>query len=235
MPQKALHTSFLSPMKAFKEKYCTYQDGRVEHFQRKLPVLGGKANRPKDCLWIYVYWVPLPGPSMKGLEMHQYMLSSNRAILGCKEYKLVGLVVHFPLEVCCRCLHQGTGTGSHTKSICSRSQKMSSFWDLEHPSETEKEFTFLNSCHCSSVFLNPVIVTKLTDFWLPHQVLCLWRNFLFKILLKVSVGDKAEDTRLQCKSEFDSERKSEFDSGCKDRHTPTLYFSQDCWPLDEMK
>lgn len=60
---------------------------------------------------------------MRSSEMHQYELSSNRAILGPKEYKLVGWVEHFPPKVCCRSLHQGPGTESHTKSSCSRSQR----------------------------------------------------------------------------------------------------------------
>lgn len=52
MPQEASHTSFLSPMKAFKEKHCTYQDGSVGLFHRKLPALCEKGKIVSGCICI---------------------------------------------------------------------------------------------------------------------------------------------------------------------------------------
>lgn len=180
-------------------------------------MLGGKGSRLKDCLWINVYWVPLPGASMKSSEMHQYMLSSNRAIPGSKEYKLIGLVVHFPLRVYCRSLHQGPHTESHTKSSCSRSQK--------------------HDLHLLELLLLLIIAQdeQINRIWVLHQVLCRRRNSLFKILLKVSAGDKAQDrteskATIQVHVRFRKQRQAHL-------HLPytTLYISQDCWPLHEMK
>lgn len=73
MPQEASRTSFLSPTTTFKEKHCTYQDGSIGHFHRKLPVLGWKGKRSEDSLWMYLHRVLLPVPTMETLERYEHV------------------------------------------------------------------------------------------------------------------------------------------------------------------
>ncbi|TRZ09589.1 hypothetical protein HGM15179_017517 [Zosterops borbonicus] len=54
---------------------------------------------------------------MRSSEMHQYTLSSNRAILGSKEYKLVGLVVPSGQNV------QNTAVKTHYRKVMDQVQR----------------------------------------------------------------------------------------------------------------
>lgn len=91
---------------------------------------------------------------------------SNRAVLGSEDYKLVGLVVCFPLKVCCRSLHQDTHTLGPTKrALVLRLRSMI--------------FTFLNSCYCSSVS-HPLSVTSNRFLVPPPSPLPLEKLFVSK-------------------------------------------------------